>query len=303
MSATIPGRPALHERSNSAPGYHSSRQISRNESPLSRLAEHVPAADVNIRSGCPLANIATRRRSDSPRPFSPRILAPLKIPKSHGTISREQEAENPIRSIFSPSGPPPEVPPKAPFMLKEKPRSPQSAVTTGSETSTRTLDSSPAITSARTPWTPMTSNLSVTSRTAPSAFTTPNTHTRNQSDSSSSTARSVPTHSRNESEQSILDRGRPKKRAVPRRRPSKGTLEREQRIFETLPSGVNTNSVRKMYGVEECDILREQALGQARQFEVLRSRDVEDLSRVSVVIVVCIPSNIVTGAASIDGTM
>lgn len=80
-------------------------------------------------------------------------------------------------------------------------------------------------------------------------------------------------------------------------------MEREQRIFETLPSGVNTNSVRKMYGVEECDILREQALGQARQFEVLRSRDVEDLSRVSVVIVVCVPSNMMTGAASIDGTM
>ena len=93
---------------------------------------------------------------------------------------------------------------------------------------------------------------------------------------------------------SIMDRGRPKKRAertvpnftfnpaasVKRADSKKRSKSAERRMFEQLPKGWKANDVSNSLSPTEINDLQKQAFGQASRFEVLRKEDVEALSRV-----------------------
>lgn len=84
----------------------------------------------------------------------------------------------------------------------------------------------------------------------------------------------------------MINRGRPKKRPAGSlaRKASKRTLEKERKAHEHLPTGVKACDVKTFYGDEDLEALRRQAIGQASRFEVLRPKDVDDLSRVSYIV-------------------
>jgi hypothetical protein len=91
-------------------------------------------------------------------------------------------------------------------------------------------------------------------------------------------------HRRGESEASIMDRGRPKKRAdgsPVKQTPSKRAASSEEvKAFETLPQGYRAVDAPTLLPASEIGVLQKQAIGQASRFEVLGSKDVEALSRV-----------------------
>jgi len=64
----------------------------------------------------------------------------------------------------------------------------------------------------------------------------------------------------------------------------------EQRAFETLPQGVRPKDIRGQMTSQEMEVIRKQALGQASRFEILTSRDVDNLSRVSLLHLLVNPS-------------
>jgi hypothetical protein len=110
-------------------------------------------------------------------------------------------------------------------------------------------------------------------------------HSRGQSDTGSERAACTIGHRREQSEASIMDRGRPKKRAegspiTLRRTPDKRTLLAEQKAFETLPEGIKPTDAQQRWKAEEIEAIKKQAIGQAAKFEVLGMKDVELLSRV-----------------------
>lgn len=89
--------------------------------------------------------------------------------------------------------------------------------------------------------------------------------------------------------QSIMHRGRPRKRAESHKKddshyqPScsekKRSRSAEQRAFEELPQGVRPFKAAAQMSANDLAILRQQALGQAERFEVLQAEDVESLSK------------------------
>jgi len=78
-----------------------------------------------------------------------------------------------------------------------------------------------------------------------------------------------------------MDRGRPKKRADGSSIKSATTKAIEQKAFITLPTGVKASDAASKFSAQDIETLRQQAQGQAAQFEVLASKDVGELSRVS----------------------
>jgi hypothetical protein len=108
-------------------------------------------------------------------------------------------------------------------------------------------------------------------------------HSRGQSESTQRQAYTS-NHRRGESETSIMDRGRPKRRADGSpitRTMSKRSASQEQKAFESLPRGIRATDASSVLPSSEVETLRKQAMGQASRFEVLNSKDVESLSRVS----------------------
>lgn len=233
-------------------------------------------------------------------------LAPLIIPTTNMNDSPERDTFpkrvlNRLSEQSSLSDTPPEVPPKSARMLPEA--SPQS----GLASSVPSLPSAVPTVTQFTPFTPMsdfsasTASLvplklaPVTSSSSPQAqgraspapkgtrkpSPTPRNHTRGLSESSSFSAVTRPGHRRTESEASIMDRGRPKKRADGSSIKSATTKASEQRAFITLPTGVKASEASSKFSPQDIEALRHQAQGQAAQFEVLASKDVGDLSRVS----------------------
>ncbi|EHL01212.1 hypothetical protein M7I_2909 [Glarea lozoyensis 74030] len=121
-------------------------------------------------------------------------------------------------------------------------------------------------------------------------------HTRGQSESSHpghlKKGDKVSGHRRGESETSIMDRGRPKKRpdGSPVKQPTGTTTTRsrtasrsspteEQKAFATLPQGIRASNAASVMPMSEIEALRKQAFGQASRFDVLSSKDVDNLSR------------------------
>ncbi|RAL58737.1 hypothetical protein DID88_003043 [Monilinia fructigena] len=118
-------------------------------------------------------------------------------------------------------------------------------------------------------------------------------HYRNQSEAGitqkqrSGSLAPIPFHRRGESEfgPSVMDRGRPKKCAdgshingTSLKRTQVPTLK-EQLAFEHLPQGVRVAQASSKLTQDEMETLRYQAIGQVNRFEVLNSKDVDELSR------------------------
>ena len=90
-----------------------------------------------------------------------------------------------------------------------------------------------------------------------------------------------------ESSSSIMDRGRPRKRADTRQKNGSQLKQRDpsehnadQQAFEELPSGALPKEVLAKMDLEEINIIQKQAYRQAERFEVLRAEEVERLSKV-----------------------
>ncbi|KFY39918.1 hypothetical protein V494_03752 [Pseudogymnoascus sp. VKM F-4513 (FW-928)] len=302
-SPTIPGRFPVHERSISAPGEPSWRQNVFGESMFSGIEG--PVVDIEQRR---MSRIQLQRRN-SASPSSKmhsRLasrLAPLIIPTNmNGSPERDtfpRRVLNRLSEQSSNSDTPPEVPPKSARMLPDA--SPQSGLASS-------LPSAIPTVTPFTPFTPLSAFSASTASLVPPKLVpgtntsspkaqgrespapkgplsarkpspNPRSHTRGLSESSSFAVVSRPGHRRTESEASIMDRGRPKKRADGSSIKSATTKANEQRAFVTLPTGVKASDVPSKFSPQEIESVRQQAQGQAAQFEVLSSRDVGDLSR------------------------
>jgi hypothetical protein len=223
-------------------------------------------------------------RSVSPkRPLSPKVLAPLVIPP---TLSPPQRlnAQNSTTRPRSDSIPP-EVPPKSPRVKEGSPLpriapfSPISASSlySASTTSTSVLNTPTSGLEGRASPCPSSGGPS------PSLHTVG--HSREPSETSSRQTTAVG-HRRGNSDASIMDRGRPKKRFEGSPLKTKVTKQispntEERKAHETLPPGCLAADAPSLLPATEIEVLRKQALGQASRFEVLGSKDVEALSRVS----------------------
>jgi hypothetical protein len=231
-------------------------------------------------------NTTPKQGSGSPKqPLSPKILAPLVIPSTSAAQPQRLIRESSATRLRSGSTPP-DVPPKSARMKEGSPHprpspfTPMSASTTSLSTSTAptsvsgTPNSAPEGRSSPKPWS-----------AGPSP--NPNTmcHNRGQSETTQRQGHAM-CHRRGESEASIMDRGRPKKRSDGspiKRTGSKRAVatSEEQKAFETLPQGHRAVDAPSLLQATEIEVLRKQAIGQASRFEVLGSKDVDALSRVT----------------------
>ncbi|KFX97029.1 hypothetical protein V490_03014 [Pseudogymnoascus sp. VKM F-3557] len=302
-SPTIPGRFPVHERSISAPGEPCWRENAFGESMFAGIEG--PVVDIEQRR---VSRIQLQRRnsaSPSSKMHSRHAnrLAPLIIPTNmNGSPERDtfpRRVLNRLSEQSSASDTPPEVPPKSARFLPEA--SPQSALASSLPSAVPTI-------TPFTPFTPLTDFSASTAslvplKLAPGSSTsspkapgrsspapkaplvtrkpspTPRNHTRGLSESSSFATVTRPGHRRTESEASIMDRGRPKKRADGSSIKSATTKAIEQKAFITLPTGVKASDAASKFSAQDIETLRQQAQGQAAQFEVLASKDVGELSR------------------------
>lgn len=258
VTATIPGRPPLHERSVSAP------------------AEEYRPAD------------STKSSTLKPdRPESPKRLAPLIIPLNatkpptqllpkrstaqpqNGSIAEEtprtnRTGDSPKRTLFTPQ-----------------------SLTTESNTA-MTAGTNP--TSAATLPTPVSAPAMDSHRPSPKPFegrsNTPTIVERAMTPQPVGSQRIAKSHRRGASESSTTDRGRARKRNDSRHHdgsqrmcdtvPEKST---ERKTYDELPTGSFPKDAIAQMEANEINRLQKQAFQQAERSEVLRSEDVEALSK------------------------
>ncbi|RSL87364.1 hypothetical protein CEP52_015555 [Fusarium oligoseptatum] len=269
-SPTIPGRPPFHERSISAPG-NSSRKHQLMDTFLYISSDDEgpdPREEKESRHPMPQGSI----------PISPKHLAPLVIPKSDAQlpILRRQQSLNcfPSRSDSLRTGrnnvSPRSRTPFTPASSMPDLSTPRSAVSTNAA-STGAL---PTPVSA-----PITESRPASPKPAEGRFTP--------------TLTAEPTsvfrgHRRGGSESSSMtDRGRPRKRPdlrtnngpIIQRTESKRSKSSEKKAFEKLPTGVKQADATQQLEQSELALLQKQAFAQVGRFEVLKSTDVEALSK------------------------
>ncbi|KAI5861249.1 hypothetical protein GGS23DRAFT_577757 [Durotheca rogersii] len=290
-SPTIPGRPALHERSISTP-VNSWRQRRPTE-PVIRVKETLDESP----------EISTSNESQKPgtpsalrQPLSPKDLAPLTIPPPSGAIPRlaRQLSLSRLRSgiSLSDSGPkqnraddsPKLRNPFAPALASATTATPMSATTSMTASTLPTpVSAPPESRESPRPWEKMSLSTPVA---APQESPDVTATSKVEPDAQSWVPHNM-SHRRGKSESaSIMDRGRPRKRSdgTPigggrKRSMSKRSTSAERRAFEELPQGWKPSEAVKMMDQAEIDQLQKQALGQALRFEVLRKDDVENLSK------------------------
>jgi hypothetical protein len=238
-------------------------------------------------------SIGLRRRTRSGSPkglLSPKNLAPLVIPSSTGpTPQRIAPKKQSSITVDSPVDTPPNVPPKSARMLEDKfspqsrtPFTPLSSSTCTPQSNTAANLSLPStVTPISAPEGRISPFPAISTKRGPS----PMGHSRGQSDTGTERSACTMGHRREQSEASIMDRGRPKKRAegspiMLKRTADKRTLLAEQKAFEALPEGIKATDAQQRWNAEEIVALKKQAIGQAAKFEVLGLKDVESLSRV-----------------------
>ncbi|KAH8202300.1 hypothetical protein TruAng_003577 [Truncatella angustata] len=307
-SPTIPGRPALHERSIS--------------SPVNTWRRHRPSESLFCSRESTRENVETKRLNfidpQKPtgvptQPMSPRSLAPLVIPQQNGALPRlaHQTSHTKLRS-----GTIPLDSNTRPSKIDESPRirTPFTPFTPYTPASAYITTPKSAVTASTLP-TPISGPLenresprpwerpsnTTPTGTPPPGNLDPITTPRAEADVPRSAtamshrtdadhplrAHAVMSHRRNQSDTgSIMERGRPRKRCdgtavgIPiRRTPSKRSKSTERRAFETLPQGWKPYEATKMMDKEEVSYLQKQALGQAMRFEVLKKEQVEGLSK------------------------
>ncbi|KAI1130109.1 hypothetical protein F5Y10DRAFT_136614 [Nemania abortiva] len=290
-SPTIPGRPALHERSISTP-VNTLRLNLRAEPKCSN-----ETSETTVNNGTSNASNSTQLLAR--QPLSPKDLAPLTIPCQPGTfpalarklsLSRLRSGGNQQDQPVRPPRPDESPRTRTPFT----PFTPLSSA--GSTTTPRS-----ATTYMTTPTIPTPVSAPIESRRSPSPWEKPHsaatpvlpqgsidiTSSPKPDADAQTCSGSTLAHKRGQSDSgSIMERGRPRKRTdgTPiggnhRRTDSKRSLSTERRAFETLPSGFRPSDAVKRLDQAEIAHLQKQALGQAARFEVLRREDVDNLSK------------------------
>lgn len=275
--ATIPGRPAFHERSASAPG--------------NSWKQHHPAYKTNTEQ-----TESTMSQFARP-PVSPKDLPPLVIPsnsqQSNNSPLKRQLSLSRLRSGSIGSNEPTNradsPKPKTPFTPSSTATTPLSTTTTAYSAmtiSTLPTPVSATITESRaTPESWKSDATLDTPKEHPTdhaySMSTPQSAVEYRSDASFSV------HRRNVSDSSsltgsIMDRGRPKKKGEIglKRTGSKRDKSAERRAFEHLPKGWKASDAVQMLEASETAALNRQAIQQAERFEILRKTDVDSLSRV-----------------------
>ncbi|KAI0472920.1 hypothetical protein GGR56DRAFT_667222 [Xylariaceae sp. FL0804] len=287
-SPTIPGRPALHERSISSPA---------NPMRHNQLAELDLDAILEAASSGRPADARKPDASPQKTTLGPRNLAPLTIPNQGGL------GPGPARKIFKSSTFPHEPPPRSALRVDDSPRSrapytplaphsastwtttPRSATTAVSATTSTTPVSAPAESrSSPTPWERL------KPKTSLSTLQSSNAENANEYDLQPHSASAV-SHRRNQSDSaSVMERGRPRKRSdgtpiggthkrINSNRDVSADISAERKAFETLPQGWKPSEAVDSLQETEVAYLQNQARDQALRFEVLRKEDVESLSK------------------------
>ncbi|KAH6627013.1 Up-regulated during septation-domain-containing protein [Chaetomium sp. MPI-SDFR-AT-0129] len=291
-SPTIPGRPAVHERSISAPGSSWKPH---------QLTESVTLGQSRALDGRPelrpahKSNEELQRLANAPRPpMSPKNLTPLVIPTSTPTGSGliRQLSLNRLRSGSAPLEPPPR-----PARFDDSPRA--KTPFTPVSASLGTPKSAATVTTATTASTlPTPLSAPADQRESPVPWEKPAVHAATATPVEGVTGpsavfqlelgaplRNLPfTHRRHQSESgSIMERGRPRKRSeiIPtlKRTGSKRSKSSERQAFEQLPKGWKASEAVNVLSPPAVLALQKQALQQAARFEVLRREDVDSLSR------------------------
>lgn len=276
--ATIPGRPAFHERSASAPG---------NGWKVHQLSYRNTAANVE-------SNVSPGSRP----PVSPKDLPPLTIPgqapaasslKRQLSLSRLRSGSISTESSSTRSARPEDSP------RSRTPYTPLSATTPSSASYTATTTSTLPTPVSAIPESRGSPRSWKVENNAPTTDT-PKEHAAETSNGASTPASAVEprcgsslaSHKRTVSDSSsiagsIMDRGRPKKKSDggPRRTGSTKCKSAERRAFENLPKGWKVADAVQMLDTSETIALNKQAMQQAGRFEILRKVDVDSLSRVS----------------------
>lgn len=286
LLATLPCRPACHERSISAPSndweqHHMAHRIIREGADFKRS---------------PAVTLATSNSSEITlrHPQSPRDLPPLFIPAQINSQPRgtRQPSHSRLRSGNMSSNEHNCRSARVDDSPKTKtPYTPQSATTNSSTLSGSTL---PTPVSATTDsrvfpnqWVSETDstvsetpkeqtcdcarNIKIPQSAVETRSTASSNHRRNVSETSSTSG-------------SIMDRGRPRKKNnlnAAKRTGSKRSQSAERRAFESLPKGWKATDVVQMLEQSEIAALQKQASQQAARFEIMRKEDVYSLSRVS----------------------
>ncbi|KAL7923586.1 Up-regulated during septation domain-containing protein [Trichoderma austrokoningii] len=271
-SPTIPGRPPLRERSISAP----------EDGPKQGV---VPPQVYNLTHGraiyAPPKQIEVKRRpknSQPPRLPSPKRLAPLVIPEpdTH-TFVREVQRSASHTHLRADSTPPLST-------GVHQYLSPLSSMSDGSDHLSSGSSEATSATTLPTPASaPIMEKKPAIKQWEPRCRT-PLSATPAEGASFNHGHRRIASES-----QSIMHRGRPRKRAEshkksdsqyqPRSSEKKRSKSAEQRAFEELPQGIKPLKAVAQMSANDLAILRQQALGQVERFEVLQVEDVESLSK------------------------
>ncbi|KAI0143874.1 hypothetical protein F4776DRAFT_653360 [Hypoxylon sp. NC0597] len=291
-SPTIPGRPALHERSISSPvNSWRQRHIPETGSSLKEIVDEI--SEVSTPSG----DVQKFPSSALRQPLSPKDLAPLTIPTQSGPIprlarqlslsrlrnkDRDTQQEPTIKSARTDESPRIRTP-FTPASTSVTATTPMSATTNMTNSTLPTPVSAPAeCRSSPKPWDRLGATTPVcTTQQSSDPMATPKAEPETQIRTGQ-----APSHRRGHSESgSIMDRGRPRKRSdgTPigghKRSASKRSISAERRAFETLPQGWKSAEAVKALDTSEVAYLQKQALGQTLRFEVLKKDDVESLSK------------------------
>ncbi|OIW28511.1 hypothetical protein CONLIGDRAFT_661891 [Coniochaeta ligniaria NRRL 30616] len=292
-SPTIPGRPAMHERSISAPNgpswktHHLAECMTFSSS---QIVDEKPELEIGIQASV----VQQPTFSGARQPLSPKSLTPLVIPSMTSTAPRltRQMSFSRLRSGSTPLEPTIRSGLNENSPMTRTPFTPLSASTTLATPRSAPLS---AMTASTLP-TPV--SAPIESRSSPKPWDRPSNPTtvgtsKDAMLETASTSKTEPEsrtgvalgHRRNQSESgSIMERGRPRKRsekmvAAPLKRTgSKRSKSAERRAFEQLPKGWKASDAIKMMDQSEADVVQRQALQQAARFEVLRKEDVDNLS-------------------------
>ncbi|KAK8049373.1 hypothetical protein PG994_011103 [Apiospora phragmitis] len=302
-SPTIPGRPALHERSVSSPANSSWFLPQPYEFKPSSLSQQESAGEATsptskpTMSRKPSKSSLSRSKSKSKQPLSPKSLSPLTIPNQGGALPRLARQLSLSRLRSGNSHPEPsslsvktdessqkgnQFSPYTPMSAPSNSNGPRSAAT--ASTSPVPMSAPFDSRSSPRPWERSGSTTPVTTQhISPDPTATPKADLELAQRSAAATS-----HRRNKSESaSIMDRGRPRKRSdgtpvgggLKRAASKKNKDDEQRRAFEELPQGWKPEEAATQLDQAEANYIHKQALGQVLRFEVLKKDDVESLSK------------------------
>ncbi len=265
VTATIPGRPPLHERSSSAPD---------ESTILVGPIDQILKANIQTDDLTRAIEDAFELPTTKPRPSSPRKLAPLVIPPAYTPAPRLQSKHS-SSQLRSGSTPPTEALRSGRFEMG----TPTVGRMTPGSTPDLSIPRSATATesTASTLPTPISAPL-IDHRSSPRPWEGGSISNEDGSRTSNALG-----HRRAGSESSgMIDRGRPSKRNEKSSKTSdaKNTKSSERRAFEELPAGWRPCEAISKLNANDVMALHKQALGQAERFEVLKVEDVDALSKV-----------------------